>query len=145
MRSTLALFAGFGALLAAATVQAHHSHGNYDLTKWTTMEGEVKEVHLLVPHSWIYLDVKEKGETVTWALEATGPSGLTQVGVKREDVRPGDKIKVRCHLMRDGSNGCLLGYVTPMHGDVARGHGVEKDWDGNGGAGFSTAPVATPR
>ena len=145
MRITRIAFAGLGALLTAAAVQAHHSHGNYDLTKWTTMEGEVKEVHLLVPHSWIYLDVKEKGETETWALEATGPSGLTQVGIKREDVRPGDKIKVRCHLMRDGSNGCLLGYVTPMHGDVARGHGVEKDWDGNGGAGFSTAPVATPR
>ena len=145
MRITRIAFAGLGALLAAAAVQAHHSHGNYDLTKWTTMEGEVKELHLLVPHSWIYLDVKENGETVTWALEATGPSGLTQVGVKREDVRPSDKIKVRCHLLRDGSNGCLLGYVTPMHGDVARGHGVEKDWDGNGGAGFSTAPVATPR
>jgi Family of unknown function (DUF6152) len=138
-------FAGIGALVAATAAHAHHSHGNYDLTKWTTMEGEVKELHLLVPHSWIYLDVKEKGETVTWALEATGPSGLTQVGIKREDVRPGDKIKVRCHLLRDGSTGCLLGYVTPMHGDMARGHGVEKDWDGNGGAGFSTAPVATPR
>jgi hypothetical protein len=139
MLSRLGALSGLGVLLTAATVHAHHSHGNYDLTKWTTMEGEVKEVHLLVPHSWIYLDVKDgKGELATWALEATGPSGLTQVGVKREDVRPGDKIKVRCH-------GCLLGYVTPMHGDVARGHGVERDWDGNGGAGFSTAPVATPR
>ena len=146
MRIKLAAFAVLAALCPSAAVHAHHSHGNYDLTKWTTMEGEVKEVHLLVPHSWVYLDVKDaKGEVMTWALEATGPSGLTQVGVKREDVRPGDKIKVRCHLLRDGSNGCLLGYLTPMHGDVARGHGVEKDWDGNGGAGFSTAPVATPR
>jgi hypothetical protein len=146
MRIKLASFAFLAALCLSAAVHAHHSHGNYDLTKWTTMEGEVKEVHLLVPHSWVYLDVKDaKGEVITWALEATGPSGLTQVGVKREDVRPGDRIKVRCHLLRDGSNGCLLGYLTPMHGDVARGHGVEKDWDGNGGAGFSTAPVATPR
>jgi hypothetical protein len=146
MRIKLAVFTVLAALCQSAAVHAHHSHGNYDLTKWTTMEGEVKEVHLLVPHSWVYLDVKDaKGEVITWALEATGPSGLTQVGVKREDVRPGDKIKVRCHLLRDGSSGCLLGYLTPMHGDVARGHGVEKDWDGNGGAGFSTAPVATPR
>ena len=135
------------AVLSIVPVRAHHSHGNYDLTKWTTMEGEVKEVHLLVPHSWIYVDVKgEKGEPTTWALEATGPTGLVKVGIKREDVKPGDAIKVRCHLLRDGSNGCLLGYVTPMHGDAARGHGVEKDWDGDGGAGFSAAaPVATPR
>jgi hypothetical protein len=136
-------------MLIAVPVGAHHSHGNYDLTTWTTMAGEVKEVHLLVPHSWIYLDVKDDkngGQLTTWALEATGPSGLTKVGIKREDVRPGDAIRVRCHLLKDGSNGCLLGYVTPMHGDQARGHGVEKDWDGDGGAGFNTAaPVTTPR
>jgi hypothetical protein len=135
------------ALCGVAPALAHHSHGNYDLTVWTTMTGEVKELHLLVPHSWIYLDVKDgKGEVTTWALEATGPAGLTKVGIKREDVRPGDQIRVRCHLLRDGSNGCLLGFVTPIHGDVARGHGVEKDWDGDGGAGFNTqASVATPR
>lgn len=23
----------------------------------------------------------------------------------------------------------LLGFMTPMHGDEARGHGVEKEWD----------------
>jgi len=135
------------AVLAVIPVGAHHSHGNYDVTIWTTMEGTVKELHLLVPHSWVYMDVKDaKGETTTWALEATGPSGLLKVGVKREDVRPGDPIKVRCHLLKDGSNGCLLGFLTPMHGDPARGNGVEKDWDGDGGAGYSsTVPVATPR
>jgi hypothetical protein len=135
------------AIVSAVPVRAHHSHGNYEVAKWTTMEGTVKELHLLVPHSWIYLDVKDgKGEVTTWALEATGPSGLLKVGIKREDVRPGDAIKVRCHVLRDGSNGCLLGFVTPMHGDLARGHGVEKDWDGDGGAGYSsTVPVATPR
>ena len=137
------------AMCVAIPVRAHHSHGNYDLTTWTTMNGEVKELHLLVPHSWIYLDVKDDkngGQVTTWALEATGPAGLTKVGVKREDVRPGDAIRVRCHLLKDGSNGCLLGYVTPMHGDVARGHGIDKDWDGDGGAGFNTAvPVTTPR
>ena len=123
-------------------VGAHHSHGNYDLTTWTTMTGEVKEVHLLVLHFWIYLDVKDDkngGQPTTWALEATGPSGLTKVGIKREDVRPGDAIRVRCHLLKDGSNGCLLGYVTPMHGDQARGHGVQNDWDVAAGKGLNAA------
>jgi hypothetical protein len=125
---------------------AHHSHNNYDTAVWTTMEGTVTEVHRLVPHSWIYMDVKDaKGETATWALEGTGPGGLEKVGIKVNDVRPGDRIKVRCHLLRDGSTGCLLGFVTPIHGDVARGHGVEKDWDGGGGAGFTAnSPYVTP-
>ena len=112
-------------MFSVLPIRAHHSHGNYDLTTWTTMDGTVKEVHLLVPHSWIYLDVKDdKGQLTTWALEATGPSGLLKVGIKREDVRPGDLIKVRCHLLRDGSNGCLLGFLKAKDGTV-------KDWDGN--------------
>ena len=123
----------FVALFAAALALpawAHHSHGQYDTTKWTPFEGTVKEVNLINPHSWIYLEVKnDKGETVMWALEATNPGGLVRKGIKREDVKTGDLIKVRCHLLRDGSNGCLLGFVTPMHGDPARGNGVEKEWD----------------
>src|SRR5687767_10628997 len=84
-----------------------------------------------------------KGETATCALEATGPGALEKVGVKVNDVRPGDPIKVRCHLLKDGATGCLLGFVTPMHGDAARGHGIERDWDGGGGAGFpATGPFA---
>lgn len=117
-------------VVLAAPAGAHHSHGNYDTTTWTRFEGTVREVHLINPHSWIYLGVAgERAEPVVWALEATNPSGLLRNGIQREDVQPGDTIQVRCHRLRDGSNGCLLGYVTPLHGDAARGHGVEKEWD----------------
>ena len=109
---------------------AHHSHGNYDTTTWTPFEGTVTEIHLINPHSWIYLEVQDdRDQPTVLALEATGPNGLLENGINREDVRPGDTITVRCHRLRDGSNGCLLGYVTPTHGDPARGHGVEKEWD----------------
>ena len=112
------------------TALAHHSHGNYDVQTWTTMEGNVKQVVFIVPHSIVYLDVKAaNGDVVTWSLEATNPQGIFLKGVKKEDVQVGDKIKVRCHLLRDGGHGCLLGFVTPMHGDKARGHGVEIEWD----------------
>jgi len=115
----------------AAPVAAHHSHGNYDLSTWTNMEGVVKQVVFIVPHSIVYLEGKDAktGETLLWSLEATGARGIFANGVKREDVRPGDRIKVRCHLLRDGSAGCLLGFITPDHGDAARGHGVEREWD----------------
>ena len=113
-----------------ATALAHHSHGNYDVQTWTTMEGTVKQVIFIVPHSIVYLDVKgANGDVITWSLEATNPQGIFLKGVKKEDVQVGDKIKVRCHLLRDGGRGCLLGFVTPMHGDKARGDGVEIEWD----------------
>ena len=51
-------------LSLAAPVLAHHSHGDYDLTKWTVMEGTVRQVVFIIPHSIVYLDVKgQKGET----------------------------------------------------------------------------------
>lgn len=119
------------ALFAAGMpASAHHSHGNYDLSKWVSMEGVVKQAVLVVPHSIVYLDVTdETGEVTTWSLEATSVRGILANGVKREDVRVGDKISVRCRVLRDGSPACLLGFVTPQHGDMARGHGVEREWD----------------
>ena len=92
MRSKLILaaicVAGF---MVPAT--AHHSHGNY-VDTFKDIQGVVKEVHLVVPHSWVYLEVKdEKGEPQIWALEATGRAGLQRIGVDREYIkvrRPGE-------------------------------------------------------
>ena len=112
------------ALAFALPVAAHHSHGNY-VDTFTDISGVVKEVHLVVPHSWVYMEVKnpKTNEAEIWALEATGRNGLERLGVSREYIKPGDSIKVRCHVLRDGSRGCLLGFLKAADGTV-------KDWDG---------------
>ena len=111
------------ALAFALPAWAHHSHGNYQ-DSFTDMTGTVKEVHLLLPHSWVYLEVKPAtGDAQIWAVEATGRNGLERIGVTKEYVAPGDKISVRCHVLKDGSNGCLLGFLKAKDGTV-------KDWDG---------------
>ena len=108
----------------ALSAWAHHSHGAYNDT-FMDLQGVVKEVHLVVPHSWVYLEVKgDTGEPQIWALEATGRTGLQRTGVTPEYVKPGDTVKVRCHRLRDGSNGCLMGFLKAKDGTV-------KDWDGN--------------
>ena len=113
------------AFVLAMPAWSHHSHGNYVTDSFVDLQGVVKEVHLVVPHSWVYLEVKDaKGEPQVWALEATGRTGLENIGVTRDSVKPGDTIKVRCHLLKDGSNGCLLGFLKAKDGTV-------KDWDGN--------------
>ncbi|HYR82924.1 MAG TPA: DUF6152 family protein [Terriglobia bacterium] len=120
---------GFGlaaicAVAFALTASAHHSHGNY-VDTFMDIQGVVKEVHLVVPHSWVYLEIKDaKGEPEIWALEATGRAGLERIGVTRDYIKPGDPVKARCHHLRDGSNGCLLGFLKAKDGTV-------KDWDGN--------------
>jgi len=125
MRFKLRLgLAAIGAVAVALPVSAHHSHGNY-VDTFMDITGVVKEVHLVVPHSWVYLEVKdEKGEPQMWALEATGRVGLQKIGVTADYLKAGDTIKARCHRLRDGSNGCLLGFLKAKDGTV-------KDWDGN--------------
>ena len=108
----------------AAAPGAHHSHGNYG-DNFIDLQGTVKEVHLLNPHSWVYLDVRNaSGQLQTWALEATNKIGLERIGVTVDTLKPGEAIKVRCHPLRDGSRGCLMGFLKTKDGEV-------KDWDGN--------------
>ena len=125
------MLAAVCAVSFALPVWAHHSHGNYELSDFTHLEGMVTELHLINPHSWIFLEVPAEGdrEPALWAMEATTPGGLRRNGIERDDVLPGDLVRVRCHRLKDGSDGCLLGFVTPLHGDPERGHGVEKEWD----------------
>lgn len=124
--TVMVLLSIFGMSLASA----HHSHNAYEVTVWSELEGTVTDVLIMYPHSWMYLDVTDdNGEVTSWAIEAASPAQIYENGVKPEDVQPGDRVKVRIHLLRDGSNGGLLGFVTPMHGDPARGHGVEMHWD----------------
>ena len=110
-------------LVLALPLSAHHSHGNYE-DAFIDLQGVVKEVHLLVPHSFVYIEVKPaKGDQELWALEGTGRTGLERVGVTKEYLEIGDTVKVRCHRLRDGTNGCLLGFMKIKDGSV-------KDWDG---------------
>ena len=61
-------------------------------------------------------------ESAVWALETAGASRLGRIGLRPDTVEVGDIISVRCHQLRDGSNGCLLGFLTPETGE-------EKEWD----------------
>ena len=116
----IAVIAAHAVVLSA---WAHHSHGAYAMTEYTHVEGTVTDVYWINPHAWVYLDVvDESGQMVSWALEAAGATTLVRGGVDPDGVKAGDTISVRCHPLRDGSNGCLLGYVTTADG-------VEIEWD----------------
>ena len=122
MRFSVGLVAACAACFAV-TASAHHSHGQYGET-FTDIQGVVRELHLLTPHSWIYLEVKDaRGTAQVWALEATSRAGLERAGITRDDVKLGDTVKARCHPLRDKTNGCLLGFLKAPDGSV-------KDWDG---------------
>ena len=118
----LALLCTVAAVHPAA---AHHSQGMYDVSTWVTLEGSIRQVRWTFPHTWVFLEVDGQ----LWALEGTNPNSIQAAGVSKDHVRPGDRISVRCHPLKDGSEGCVLGFVTPIHGDTERGHGVETGWN----------------
>ena len=98
-------------------VSAHHSHGNYILDTYVEFEGTVREVHWINPHIWIHLEIEDdNGDPQLWAIEGGSIAAVTRRGWTRADVAPGDTINVRCHQLRDFSQGCLLGFVTTEGG-----------------------------
>lgn len=124
MSFTLRARIAIAAPIVALPVWAHHSHGNYT-KEFIDIEGVVTEVALINPHSWVFIDVTDaSGQTVEWALEATNPRALAQLGIDSEYIGPGDSIKARCHPLRDGGAGCLLGFLQGEDGSII-------DWDGH--------------
>ncbi len=113
---TAMVFFGMGAW-------GHHSHANYDVTEYTHLDGSVKDVLWINPHIWLFIEVADDdGSPMQWVLETATPAQLARNGVTRDTVQVGDSVSVRCHQLKDGSNGCLLGYLTGRDG-------VERLWD----------------
>jgi hypothetical protein len=102
---------------------AHHSHGNYIRSDWTYLQGTVRQIHWMNPHSWIYLEVQDTdGEAQIWALEGASVVTLRRDGWTQDSVRVGDALSVRCNPLKDGSRGCLLGFILSDDGE-------EKEFD----------------
>jgi len=112
----LLILAGiFGA--AAAQGFAHHSATMFDETKTITVEGVVKEWQLTNPHSWLLVEVKGKdGKVVTWGFEAEGPSTLQRAGIRPSDLKPGTKLTISGHPMRDGQPAAIWISATRADG-----------------------------
>lgn len=94
------------ALVFAAAAQAHHSFAMFDNAKEQTIEGEVKDFQWTNPHIWIHVNVVgADGKVVEYALEGGSPNNLRRAGWTRDSMKPGDKVVVKMHPMKDGSPG----------------------------------------
>lgn len=130
-RSTVAIGA---AVLLSATAMAHHSFSaEFDSSKPITLQGVITKVRLVNPHSWLYLDVKNKDGSVTnWGFEFGTPSSLRDKGLSKQDVLPGKTIKIDGYRAK---NGGPFGYSRLA--TLADGRAVQ-----TGGAVDAPAPAA---
>ena len=105
MKRFLTSFAIGAVFLASAPALAHHSYAMFDMTKTITLNGSVVQFKWQNPHSFIRLDVPVNGQVEHWAIEMTSPNNLAVEGWKRSSLKPGDKVSVQIHPLRDGAKG----------------------------------------
>ena len=102
--------AGFVAIIVvvfAAGAQAHHSFAMFDQEKMITVSGTLKEFEWTNPHCWLHVAAVDPatGRSVEWAFEMGSIGQIAAQGWKADTVKPGDKITVEGHPMKDGSRG----------------------------------------
>jgi hypothetical protein len=93
------------ALLAVPPVaHSHHSFAMFDASQTLTTDATVKEFQWGSPHTWLELVVLNPDKTEKpLSLELTTISGLVRSGWKPGTLKPGDKVTVTYHPMRDGT------------------------------------------
>ena len=106
MNLTALGLAAFAAFALAVPASAHHSFSMFDSDKSVALNGTVKEFEWTNPHSWIRINVADaSGKELQWAVEMGGPAQISGRGWTPTIIRPGDKITVTVHPLRDGSRG----------------------------------------
>jgi hypothetical protein len=103
---TIALSAAVVAFIAAPAL-AHHSFAMFDHEKTVKISGTVKEFEWTNPHAWIHITANDEktGRTVEWSFEMGSVGQIAAQGWKVDSIKPGDKITVTMHPLKDGSRG----------------------------------------
>jgi Family of unknown function (DUF6152) len=97
--------------------EAHHSFAMFDHEKAITVSGTLKEFEFTNPHCWLHVNVVDPGtgRTLEWAFEMGSVGQIAAQGWKADTVKPGDKITIEAHPMKDGSRGGQ--YMSATLGD----------------------------
>ena len=99
--------------LLAGTALAHHSFAMFDPDKLITQEGVVKEFEWTNPHVWLHIMAPDTvGKGVTWSFEMQAVAAASSAGWRANIVKPGDKVAVEFHPLKDGSRGGELVAAT---------------------------------
>jgi hypothetical protein len=109
--AALALSAVSGAALA------HHSFAMFDPEKLLTQTGTVKEFEWTNPHVWLHIVVPDQsGKAFEYSFEMQAVAQAMSGGWRPDTVRPGDKVMIEYHPLKDGSRGGELVAATMPDG-----------------------------
>jgi hypothetical protein len=103
--------------LSMTPAAAHHSFAMFDAAKTVTKTGIVKEFEWTNPHVWIHIvSPDEAGKPVEWSFEMQAIAQDSRLGWRADSAKPGDKVSIDFHPLKDGSRGGQLVAATLADG-----------------------------
>lgn len=101
-----ARWAALAALLLPLAAYAHHSFGWFDMSRTVTVSGTVKKFEWTNPHAWLWVTVTDAaGASQDWGAEFAALSMLRRQGYDKDTFKPGDKVTLQIHPLKDGQQG----------------------------------------
>ena len=105
-------------LSSAPDAGAHHSFAMFDRSIEKVVTGTVVRWTFNNPHSWLYLNIKNKdGSETLWSFEGSSPTQLLQRGINGYTFEPGSTILVQFCPLKDGRPGGGIGWVRLANGN----------------------------
>jgi hypothetical protein len=138
-------------LLTAVIASAHHSFAMFDRTVEKVATGTVVRWTFNNPHSWLYLNVKDKdGKETLWGFEGSSPTSLLTKGITGTTFEPGKTITVLYCPLKDGRPGGGLGWVrladgtfiNPADGGCSGSDATIEKWKGWLAKGYTSSTEA---
>src|SRR5437764_15071876 len=117
MKLDKCILTGIAAVLLAAPASAHHSFAMFDREKDISMTGVVKEYEWTNPHVWIHIMAADAQVAAPreWSFEMQSVQQDSAAGWRPDSVKPGAKVTIEFHPLKDGSRGGPLMRATPAN------------------------------
>jgi len=110
-------YAALALPMLAGAAAAHHSFAMFDPDKLVIKAGTVKELEWTNPHVWIHIMAPDDvGKAVEWSFEMQAVQQAMTGGWRPDSVKPGDKVSIEFHPLKDGSRGGELVAATLSDG-----------------------------
>jgi Family of unknown function (DUF6152) len=114
-----------GFLVVSIPLFAHHGAAAYDTTKKITLKATVTEWFWANPHCFLKFDAKDdKGNVVHWAVEASNPADMVNLGWSKESFKPGDEVTVTFEPVKNGQPIGRVEQVVLASGQILKGRVV---------------------
>jgi hypothetical protein len=103
-----------GIFFVALPAFAHHSYAHFDSAHTRMLEGSIESVEWGNPHVQFKILVRSEsgGKQQEWNIETHAPNILLRYGWTKNSLKYGERVRVVCNAMLDGSQSCRLHTVT---------------------------------